>query len=421
MQNASAALTEGNEVRKTYQSLGLTNSSIEFIIPVYENMPETICAEPSEAGIVTQNIKIKGTNVNIRSSASTSSAIIATVNTGDTLLRIEMATNTIGGYYWDKVVLPNGKKGYLVRNYIVEIADITNCNDTVVTNTSVNLRNGPGTEGTTVITTLIEGQILTRIEKGKYNLNNYIWDRVKLADGRQGYIAQNYISIAGSGTSENTTTTELIKVICNSGLKVREQAGTNQRVLTYLDKGNVLTRTQAGASTANGYTWDKVVTADGITGYIARGDSKEQYIEVVKSNDGNNNETTTKNNNFKLQDDNLICEPNTTVEAVKEKYTNKTITIKKSDGTAVTTGNIGTGYVITIADKKYTVIKMGDVNGDGNINSGDLFYTQKYLLKKANFEDYTKKACDVNGDNNINSGDLFYIQKYLLKKTEFNI
>ena len=57
----------------------------------------------------------------------------------------------------------------------------------------------------------------------------------------------------------------------------------------------------------------------------------------------------------------------------------------------------------------------------GNINSGDLFYTQKYLLKKIEFNDCTKKACDVNGDNNINSGDLFYIQKYLLKKTEFHI
>ena len=53
------------------------------------------------------------------------------------------------------------------EDQIVEIADITNCNDIVIANTSVNLRNGPGLSGTTIITTLIEGQVLTRIETGK--------------------------------------------------------------------------------------------------------------------------------------------------------------------------------------------------------------------------------------------------------------
>ena len=92
-----------------------------------------------------------------------------TVNTGDVLLRIELASAQIGGYYWDRVVLPDGTKGYMVRNYIVETPDVTNCNETVIANTSVNLRNGPGISGTTIITTLIKGQVLTRIETGKYD------------------------------------------------------------------------------------------------------------------------------------------------------------------------------------------------------------------------------------------------------------
>ena len=311
----------------------------------------------------------------------------------------------------------------MARNYIVEIADITNCNDTVVANTSVNLRNGPGTIGTTIITTLIKGQVLTRIETGKYNLDGYVWDRVKLSDGRQGYIAQNYIS----KTSENTETkNEIVKVICKSGLKIREQPGTDQRVLTYVAKGTLLTRTVAGASNANGIVWDKIITSTGMEGYIARGDSTEQYIEIVNSSDnngGNNNtnDEVKKNDNFKMETDNLICEPQTSVEAIKEKYTNKTITVKDAKGNLVTTGNIGTGYTVKIDSKSYTIVKLGDVNGDGNVNSGDLFYTQKYLLKQIKFNEYTKEACDVNKDNEINSGDLFYIQKYLLKKTEFSI
>lgn len=421
MQNVSAALTEGQSVKKAYTELGILNSTIEFIIPVYENMPETICAEPIDREIVTQNIKVKGEGVSIRDGASITANKIATVNTGDTLLRIEKAATKTGDYYWDKVVLPDGRKGYMARTYIVEIADITNCNDTVVVNTSVNLRNGPGTTNTTIITMLTKGQVLTRIEIGKYNIDGHIWDRVKLSDGRQGYIAQDYIGKAGETNTE--TKTELIKVICNSGLKVRENPGTTQKVLTYLDKGNVLTRIEAGVSNVNGYTWDKIVTANGIEGYIARGNSKEQYVEVVSSNDGNNIAgTTTKNDNFKLDDSNLVCEPATTVEAIKEKYTDKTITVKKADGTAVTTGNIGTGYIVTIGDKKYIIVKKGDSNGDGVINSADLLVIQKHLLQKQILDKETSKgAADSNNDGIINSADLLAIQKHLLKKANISL
>ena len=420
MQNVSAALTEGQSVKKAYTELGILNSAIEFIIPVYENMPETICAEPTDAGIVTQNIKVKGTNVAVRSGASTSATQIATVNTGDTLLRIEMATTMSNGYYWDKVVLPNGTKGYMARTYIVETADITNCNDTVIANTSVNLRNGPGLSGTTIITTLIKGQVLTRIETGKYNgLDGYNWDRVQLADGRQGYVAQNYID--SSSNSGSTTTAELIKVICNSGLKVRENPGTNQKVLTYLDKGNVLTRTQAGVSNANGYTWDKIVTADGIEGYIARGDSKEQYVEVVSSNDGNNSGTTSKNDNFKLDDSNLVCEPKTTVEAIKEKYTDKTISVKKADGTTVTTGDIGTGYIVTIGDKQYKTSKLGDISGDGIIDARDSLRILKYAVGTYDIKDEFAQAADINKDGIIDARDSLRILKYAVGTYDINI
>lgn len=419
MQNLSASKSEGNEVKQTYKSLGLIDSSIDFIIPIYENMPSTTCPEPIQAGIVTQNIKVKGSNVNIRSAASASSSIIATVNTGDDLLRIETATSQNGGYYWDKVVLPDGRKGYLARNYIVETADISNCNDSMVLNTTANLRNGPGTEGTTVITTLVKGQMVTRIEKDKYNLNGYVWARVVLPDGRKGYIAQEYLD----SSSGNSSGTELIKVICNSGLKVREQPGTSQKVLTYLDKGDVLTRTQPNASSANGYVWDKVITSNGIEGYIARGDGNEQYIEVVTSG-GNNNggNTSSKNDNFKLQDSNLICEPSTTIETIKEKYTDKPVSAKKTDGTEITSGNIGTGATITIDKNTYTVIKLGDVNGDGSINSGDLLTIQKHLLGVTKIDkEYFKTSSDTNKDGNINSGDLLTIQKHLLNVTKISL
>lgn len=417
MQNVSASLTEGTKVRSTYESLGLIDSSIEFIIPVYENMPEVISKEPADAGIVTQNVKIKGTNVNVRNAASTSSSIIDTVNTGDVLLRIELAANSSNGIYWDKIVLPDGRKGYISRSYLVEIADVTNCNDTVIANTSVNLRNGPGTSSTTIITTLIKGQVLTRIETNEYELDGYVWDRVKLSDGRQGYIVQKYIDKAGSNTgTEENNGSQLIKVICNSGLKVREAPGTNQKVLTYLDKNEILTRTEAGVSNANGYVWDKVVTSNGIEGYIARGDSKEQYVQVVSSNESTSkpNTPTTKNDKFKLEDSNLVCEPDTNIETIKEKYTNKNIVIKDSKGNVVTAGTVGTGYTITIENEKYTIVKIGDANGDNKVNSFDYIRIRNYIMGTKQLTESEKLAADANKDGKIDSFDYIRIRNYIM-------
>lgn len=411
MQNVSAAKTESVTMKTTYEELGFLGNSIEFIIPVYENMPTTPCPEPAQAGIVTQNVKVKGTNVNVRSGASTSTSIIATVNTGDTLLRIEMAVSANGGYYWDKVVLPNGRQGYVARNYLVETPDVTNCNETVITTgTDIRLRNGPGLTGTTVITTLTKGQVLTRIQKGAYNVDDYIWDRVKLSDGRQGYIAQNYIEIYSSSNG-TTTAGELIRVICPSGLKVRKLPGISQDILKYTDKGDTLTRTQSNVSNENGYIWDKVVTSDGIEGYIARGDSTGLYIEVIGTvNGGNNTETT--NNNFKIEESQLKCEPATTAENIKEKHSDAVI--KNANGETITSGNIGTGYTITIGNNTYTVVKMGDVNGDGSVKATDYMKIKNYIMGISTLDQYQKIASDVNGDQSIKATDYMKIKNYIM-------
>lgn len=285
MQNVSAAYTEGMKVKNIYNKLGLINNNISFVIPVYENMPKEISPIPGTQTIVTQNVKITGNNVNIRSEKNANSDILATLNTGDVLLRIEVANVSENGYYWDKVVLSNGKKGYVANNLIQKVDDVTNCNESVIVNTSVNLRNGPGTSGTSVITTLVKGQALTKIETGKYNgLDGYDWDRVKLSDGRQGYIASKFIDKAGTTSSNGTTSGEIVKVVTSIGINVRESPGTDKKVLTYVNYGEKLTRVEKEVSNANGYIWDKIVTGDGVVGYIARGNSSENFIESVTEN-----------------------------------------------------------------------------------------------------------------------------------------
>lgn len=281
MQNVSAALSEGNTVRTSYESMGLLNSNINFVIPVYRNMPLETSPSPAGLSVVTQNVKVTGDRVAIRSEKNTSSTEITKVNSGDVLLRIEVAGSQEGGYYWDKVVLPDGRKGYIARNFITQIEDITNANISAVANVNVNLRNGPGTEGTRVMTTITSGQSVTIIETGKYNgLDGYNWSRIRLGNGTQGYLVSEYL------TEVAQTNYQIAYVNCNADGKVniRSGIGTGYSVVTSVRKDNKVTVLQKAAGTANGYTWDKIVTADGLEGYIAN-----NYLRYEGENNSNNN------------------------------------------------------------------------------------------------------------------------------------
>ena len=89
-------------------------------------------------------------------------------------------------------------------------------------------------------------------------------------------------------------------------------------------------------------------------------------------------------------------------------------TVKDADGTVKPM--ITASYDGNVVDRQYPEGKpsvvLGDVNGDGKINSGDLLRLRKYLLDDST--EISNLATDVNGDGKINSGDLLRLRKYLL-------
>ena len=381
MQNVEAAKNEGNTILKTYRSIDPNlNQAFNFIIPVYKNMPTTKCPQPGSQSIVTQNIQIIDSSVVVRKSRSTSSSKLATLSKNNKVLRIEIGNTKVNGYYWDKVVLDNGTKGYIISSGIKLLDDITNCNISAVATEPGNVRNGPGTTGTTVITTLTVGQKVTIIEKGKYkNIDGYDWSRVYLSDGRQGYIVARYLEEVSSNSGGATTPTgkDIVKVITPSGLSVREKPGTDQKILKYADKGDYLTRIDKEVSTKDGYIWDKIITDDGIEGYVARGDNDGPYFELVTSYSA----SEIKGTGFKTSGTNVICEPKITVANIKKVATDAVI--KNASGKEITSGNIGTGYTIKYKGQTYTVRKLGDATGDGEVTSADYVRIKNYLRNKA--------------------------------------
>jgi len=226
------------------------------------------------------------------------------------------------------------------------------------------------------------------------------------------------------------TSTELVRINVTNSLYLRNQPGKNSTKIASIYKDEIVTRLEKATTKVDGTYWDYIMKSDGTRGYSAREtyESESTYklylvpINTEEAEDSKDSASTTVIKNEKVEIDmetNVTTTiPGATVQDLESLMTTDVV-IKNAKGEVLAPDSkLGTGCVI---NDSYTVVVLGDVNGDAEINSGDLFYTQKYLLKKVTFEDSTMKACDVNNDNEINSGDLFFIQKYLLRKTDFSL
>jgi len=413
MQNVSAAYSEGNTVKSSYEGMGLLDANINFVIPVFRNMPNEVSPSPDGYSIVTQNVKVKGNSVAIREGRSVSSGEVGRVNSGDILLRIEISGSKEDGYFWDKVVLANGTKGYIARDFIDKIDDVTNTNLSAVANVNVNLRNGPGTAGTKVIMTLTKGQPLTVIESGKYNgLDGYNWSRIVLNNGTQGYLVSEYLT----EVKLSNYITAYINCNADGKVNIRSGVGTGNSIVTSLRKDTKVTVLTKNAGSANGYNWDKIVTSDGLEGYIANIYLRyEEEQENDKPAEENNS-----NNKFKIDGQSVVTEPNTSVEDIKNKYTNASI--KDANGKELGLNDlIGTGCIVNVDGKSYTIVKMGDVNGDATVDIIDLALCKRHLLGTKKLENHYATACKVSKSSEIDILDLALLKRHIIKSKLINI
>ena len=261
MQNIEAPKSEGTSMYNKMKSAGLLNENLTFIIPVYENMSSLSSSSPdSSIEAYPKNIRVKvgHSNVMIRSGRSTTSTPVGKIaDSSVVVLSVERYSDG-----WHKVVLEDGTNGYVKFNtsYLEEIDDITNCYEEVtVTNSDVILRVGPG-YNQLEITHLNKGQVIHRIDNtGRYYIDGKIWDRVILSDSRQGFVARDNI--------HKIDYNESFYVNAEGGLYLRETPAGN--IIRKLENGSIVTRIEAGSKVGN-YTWDKVITEDGVIGYVAR-------------------------------------------------------------------------------------------------------------------------------------------------------
>lgn len=212
-------------------------------------------------------------------------------------------------------------------------------------------------------------------------------------------------------TGLTTDDGDLYYVNCTDGLAVREKATTSSKKLTSLSKNTIVVVLERECATANGYKWDKVKLANGVTGYIA-----SKYLtfkeastapKVPEENNSEPNESQTPTTeNFKIEETNLVILPGVALTDINENAT----------------GELKTGGKIIVDDKEYTVVVKGDTNGDGEASAGDYVLIKNYIMDSIGLEKPEEKsAADVNGDGEVSAGDYVLIKNYIMEGTNFSL
>lgn len=234
----------------------------------------------------------------------------------------------------------------------------------------------------------------------------------------------------------------LVKCNANPSLRLRDNPnGTYIGEKIYLNE--IVTVIEKATEKVAGTYWDFVRKSNGVEGYAARSTSDDEpvyklYLVLIKEDDNGNNvpDKTTPDvpdnsddenkeivENEKLRINNTTNEitsiPNSTIADLKELLGAEIVVKNSKEEIVSDESNLATGYVV---NDKYTISVLGDVGGDGVVNSADLLSIQKDLLKVKEIDiQCRKKAADVNQDGVINSADLLKIQKQLLGVSNIEI
>lgn len=118
---------------------------------------------------------------------------------------------------------------------------------------------------------------------------------------------------------------------------------------------------------------------------------------------------------------NIIATPTVTASNIKTQYPDAVI--KRADGTDIsgTSDLIGTGATITTGGKTYTVVKLGDTSGDGQITPSDYVKIKNKIMGSNNLDESQTKAADVNRDGSVSPADYVKVKNNIMGVSNINL
>lgn len=433
MTNVLAPYSESKLIYNGYANMNMLNNSMTFIIPVYNNMPETPVENPNilESDFVDDNTKVYAdvqTTLNIREGPSSSYEVLTSVDRNIQMTRI--AKGKQKGELWDKVKLPNGIVGYVFQSYLKEVPEkqiekinvkidktTINKGETIKLNVEIlpeeaknheviyssNNNNVAQVDGSGNITGIKSGKATITVKAKENNVSSSVNITV-------------YTPVSDVILQEDEIYLQKEEEITIKPIILPTDASNKNISFKSLDI-NVVTVTSNGLIKAieEGTTTIEVKTEEGaitkqvkITVLGQLEDADIEFSEELKINN------------------NIISGWNTkklSVSDIKEKITTKfDIEIYNSKGKKLEKNEtIGTGSKIRFLENgkvkmEYKIVIYGDLNGDGKINSIDLLVLQRHILEIEQLQGPFLLAGNINKNGkNPSSIDSLLIQRHILE------
>lgn len=272
------------------------------------------------------------------------------------------------------------------------------------------------------------------------------YNTVNTLNGKYNFVIPVYENMPSITSARPTTitttklTTDIVRVNVTNSIVLRDSANGKKKNV-YLYKDEIVTRIEKAKEKVNGTYWDKVMKSDGTTGYVARetydteANYKKYLVEIVSETTANtaNNTTNTTNatTNTTTNTTTSTTIPATSNSKIKVDANTKIVTIVPNATVSDLIKLLGESIKITDENKvlskndristnnkingNYIIAKLGDLNGDGKVDTADLLTMQKHLLSISKIKNNVKvKSADINRDGKIDTADLLKIQKKLL-------
>ena len=441
MTNVLAPYSESNIIYKGYANSNLLDTSINFIIPVYNNMTDIQAESPAinSSDYEADNTKVYAnveTSLNVRSGPSTSYEKITSVSKNEIMTRI--AKGKQSGDLWDRVILENGIVGYVFQSYVKEVPEVQ----------------------VEKIELSVDNTVINKNEISKINVEVYPQDA---ENQKLEYISSNekvlkvddYGNIYGISSGKATITVRAIANGVQSSIEIEVyskvtgielnvenitlQEGESYQILANIEPDDANNKNIKYISNNND------IASVNDTGQIIAIKTGSTNIKVYSEEDENINKIITINVIEKISEEDLSFGPNIRVEGneitgvdqddrtveklleniiVSDKYIIKII--DKNGKNLQGQDLVGTGSKVQIFVNnpldtqevlicEYSIIVYGDIDGNGKINSVDLLKLQRHILGIEEIDFVAQKAGNINKNGkNPTSLDLLLIQRHIL-------
>ncbi len=438
MTNVLAPYSESNIIYKGYANSNLLDLDINFIIPVYDNMPEIQEESPAinPSDYEKDNKKVYAnveTSLNVRSGPSTSYEKITSVSKNEIMTRI--AKGKQRGELWDRVILENGIIGYIFQNYVEELPEIeveeikVSIDNPIIQKNEIaklNIEIYPKDAKEQAVQYISSDERIVKVDsKGNiYGVSSgkaVITVRA-ISNGVEASIdVEVYSKVTGIEVNvENITLqeTKQYQILSN----IEPEDANNKKIIYKSENVNIVNVDDTGLITA---------VKTGNTNIKVYAEEDEDICQIIKINviQQITEDDLSFSENIKINGNEIsgIEEENRSVNKllenifVSEKY--QVQIVDKLGNILKDEDIVGTGakvQIYTNTDTKtlvaeYQIIIYGDVDGNGKINSVDLLKLQRHILQIEELDFISQKAGNINKNGKKpTSVDLLLIQRHIL-------